>query len=100
MNVTVTERAQEQLKKILEKKGAESKSLRIYIAGVGWGGPSFGIALDEQKENDDVTKIGEYSYLVDKDLLSTYGAFTVDYVDDWLRKGFHIVPNKGGASCS
>lgn len=35
MNVTVTERAQEQLKKILEKKGAESKSLRIYIAGVG-----------------------------------------------------------------
>jgi len=35
MSVTVTERAQKQLKKILEKKGAENKSLRIYVAGVG-----------------------------------------------------------------
>ncbi len=35
MNVNVTEKAQEELKKILDKKGSEGKALRIYIAGVG-----------------------------------------------------------------
>lgn len=100
MNINVTEKAQEELKKILDKKGSESKSVRIYIAGVGWGGPSFGLALDEQKDGDDVTKIGDYTYLVEKDLLSTYGTFNVDYVNDWLRKGFHIVPIRGGSTCS
>lgn len=47
-----------------------------------------------------MTKIGEYSYLVDKDLINIYGAFTIDYTDDWLRKGFHISPDRGGSSCS
>lgn len=100
MNVNITEKAQEELKRILEKKSSNGKDVRIYVAGVGWGGPSFGIALDEQKENDDVTKIGEYNYLVDKELIETYGTFNVDYTNDWLRKGFHIVPNRGGSSCS
>ncbi len=35
MNINVTEKAQEELKKILDKKGSNSKSVRIYIAGVG-----------------------------------------------------------------
>lgn len=100
MNISVTEKAQEELKRILDKKGSDGKALRIYVAGVGWGGPSFGIALDEQKENDDVTNIGQYSFLVDKELIDTYGTFNVDYTNDWLRKGFHIVPNRGGSSCS
>lgn len=99
MNINVTEKAQEELKKILEKKGSQGKSVRIYIAGVGWGGPSFGLALDEQKDGDDVTKIGDYTYLVDKDLLNSYGTFNVDYVNDWLRRGFHIIPVRGGSTC-
>jgi Fe-S cluster assembly iron-binding protein IscA len=35
MNINVTEKAQEELKKILDKKGSEGKSVRIYVAGVG-----------------------------------------------------------------
>lgn len=35
MNVNVTEKAQEELKKIIEKKGYKGNSVRIYIAGVG-----------------------------------------------------------------
>lgn len=35
MNVNVTEKAQEELKRILDKKGSNDKSVRIYIAGVG-----------------------------------------------------------------
>ncbi len=35
MNINVTEKAQEELKRILEKKGSQGKSVRIYIAGVG-----------------------------------------------------------------
>ena len=99
MNITVTDKAQEELKKIIEKKNTENKDIRVYIAGVGWGGPSFGLALDEQKENDEVANVGGLNFLVEKDLTNTYGEFNIDYTNDWLRKGFHITPNKGGSSC-
>lgn len=35
MNINVTEKAQQELKKILDKKSSDGKALRIYIAGVG-----------------------------------------------------------------
>jgi len=35
MNVNVTERAQQELKRIMEKKGSNGKDLRIYITGIG-----------------------------------------------------------------
>lgn len=35
MNINVTEKAQEELKRILDKKGSENKAVRVYIAGVG-----------------------------------------------------------------
>ncbi len=35
MNVNITEKAQEELKRILEKKSSNGKDVRIYVAGVG-----------------------------------------------------------------
>lgn len=99
MRINVTERAQNELNEILAQKDTTGKSLRLYIAGYGWGGPSFGIALDEQNDNDLKDTAGGLDFIVDKELTERYGEFNVDYVDDWLRKGFSISADGSTGGC-
>ena len=89
MMINLTQKASEELKKILESKKT-SKPLRIYIAGYGWGGPIFGIALDEHKEGDTEIKVDDFVFLTDDVLQENFQKFTIDYNDGWLRKGFTI----------
>ena len=98
MRVDITEKAQEELKKVVKEKD-NNKSLRIYIAAFGWGGPSFGLALDEQKEGDAKTEAGDFTFLLEEELVDNFDAFTIDYSDNWLKKGFSVVPDKGGSTC-
>ena len=98
MKVDVTPNAQEQLKKVMESR-ENRKPLRIYIANYGWGGPSFGLALDELKEGDASVEVGDYTFLIEEDLTESFNAFTIDYSDSWLRRGFSVTPDRGGSSC-
>lgn len=98
MKIDLTERAQEELKKVMDSR-KDKKPLRIYIAGYGWGGPSFGLALDELKDGDAKTEIDDFTFLVEEDLAEAFNAFTVDYSDSWLRRGFSVIPDRGGSSC-
>lgn len=99
MVIDLTEKAKEELIKIREEKETE-KPLRIYVAGFGWGGPSFGIALDEQNDEDIVTDVDGITFLIEKDFGESFSKFTVDYSDSLLRKGFVILPDgKPVAEC-
>ena len=98
MKIDLTEKAHEELKKVMESR-KDKKPLRIYIAGYGWGGPSFGLALDELKKGDVSTDIDDFTFLLEEDLLESFSAFTIDYSDSWLRRGFSVIPDRGGASC-
>lgn len=98
MVIDITSAASEELKKVIQAKNTD-KSLRIYVAGYGWGGPSFGIALDELKDGDEEIKIDDFNFLVGDDLRDSYGKFTLDYSDNWLKRGFNITPDVGGGSC-
>lgn len=99
MNINITDKAKEMIKKTLNDKKINDPVIRIYIAGIGWGGPSFGIALDEQKENDLVVEDDGINYVVEDDLVSKYGGFSVDYSTNWLHKGFTVKPSYGGSNC-
>lgn len=92
MKINLTNKAKEELIKIRKEKQTD-KPLRIYIAGYGWGGPSFGIALDEHKDGDLVTQIDDLTFLLEKDFAESFDKFTVDYNDGFLRKGFTVLPN-------
>lgn len=100
MNINITEKAQIELDKVISKSDVTDKGLRIYIAGFGWGGPSFGLALDEQKDTDISVKAENIDFIIDEALTETYGGFKIDYTNDWLRKGFFITADRGGSSCS
>jgi len=62
------------------------------------------LVLDEPKENDDKYEIDGLTYLIDKDLASTSGKVTVDFVDNGWQQGFTVNAEKplagDGASCS
>lgn len=39
------------------------------------------------------------SYVIEEELITKYGGFSVDYSTNWLSKGFRIQPSYGGSSC-
>lgn len=98
MYIDLTQKANEELTKVVEAKKTD-KPFRIYIAGYGWGGPSFGIALDEHKEGDAQTKVGEFTFLLEEGLTESFSKFKIDYSDNWLRRGFTVIPDRAAGGC-
>ena len=98
MKIDVTNTAREELVKVLANKKNENKLLRIYIAGYGWGGPSFGLALDELKDDDIQVEEGEFKFVLEDLLTENFGSFTIDFSDNWLRRGFSVYPDGVAAS--
>ena len=91
MIIDITQKASEELTKVIESKQTD-KPLRIYVAGYGWGGPSFGIALDEHKDGDLEMSVGDFTFLIEEGLEENYG-------NDWLRRGFTVIPDRASGGC-
>ena len=98
MVIDVTDEAKEKLSALLLEKETD-KALRIYIAGYGWGGPSFGMALEEPRTGDLKFTSGEFNFIIEEGLQDIYGKFTIDYSDSWLRKGFIVYADGSDGSC-
>ena len=90
MNISVTHKALNEIKKVLKEKNTTSKKIRIFLAGIGWGGPTFNLALDEQKENDKIYSEDNVDFLADKSLIDQYRGFKIDYSNFFLRRGFLV----------
>lgn len=61
----VKENIANSLKAALQRSGKDA--VRFDIVGFGWGGPEFGIVLDEQRENDTVFEKYGVKFVVDKE---------------------------------
>lgn len=95
----VSEKADKELKKLFALPENAGKQLRIVIAGFGWGGPRFGIALDEQKnENDTVVKQEGYSFVFERRLTGFLEDAWVDYKKNWFGEASFVV-NLGEGCC-
>ena len=94
--LNITEKALAALSETVKEKAS---SIRILVKGYGWGGPVFGIALDEQKDGDQVVMIEEHQFVIDSELVDLFKGFSVDYSDNWFGKGFTIRSQMGGSSC-
>ena len=98
MNINITNKALNEIKKVLKEKKSISKKIRIFLAGIGWGGPTFNLALDEQKENDEVYSENSVDFIADKSLIDQYRGFKIDYSNFFLQRGFLVHPYSGSAS--
>ena len=93
MVIEVTDMAKKELDEVLKSKDP-AKRLKIYVAGHGWGGPSFGMALEEPEEEDFQLDVDGYPFTVGDGLEEVYDKFVVDYNDSSFRKGFMITPER------
>ena len=90
--LTITDEARDELKVVLEQNSG--KSLRVTMAGFGWGGPSLGLTLDEATDKDKVLTVNEIEILLDAQV----ERFADDQVIHFVQDGFTITA-KGGSSC-
>lgn len=93
MLVEVTDVAKKQLNEVIDPKEVE-KRLRIYVTGYGWAGPTFGMALEEPKEEDLAVDADGYRFLIGDGLEETFSKFEIDYSTNPFRRGFVITPKK------
>lgn len=79
----------EDIKKSLQNRN--KSAVRIGLEGFGWAGPTFAIALDEQKENDEVFEIDGVKFVADKEFSFLVNGFKIVKVGN----GYEIEGNGG-----
>lgn len=85
----VSEEASKKMKQFL--KGREgSQSIRILMTEGGWKGPYLVMALDEQKENDEVFTERGVTFLIEKALFERVKPIRIDYSHSTLGSGYTL----------
>jgi len=100
-DVSLTERAASELQGMLVEHDKPEAALRVWVAGGGCSGLSYGMALDENEpeEGDRVMTDKGVKIFVDELSLKYMVGAVVDYVDDVLGGGFKIDNPKAVKSC-
>ncbi len=97
--MTVTDKAAEKAMGILAVEGKGNWGIRIYVAGTGCCGPTYGLDLqEEQMPNDKVVEKNGLRVFVDKDLHETLSVMQLDYYADENVEGF--IFTGGVSACS
>ncbi len=102
-SITVTSSAVDAVKNILSERKLEGYSLRVYVAGSSCSGVSFGMALENNiRENDLTIRSGDIQIVVDDQSMAYLQGAKIDFVNDPVRgAGFTVDSplNTGGCSC-
>jgi iron-sulfur cluster assembly accessory protein len=99
--VSITERAAEKARNLLETRGLSSGALRVFVVGGGCSGYQYGMALAQEEEEGDilVEDLG-VRILVDADSAPLLRGAEIDYVDDLMKSGFTIFNPQATKSCA
>jgi iron-sulfur cluster assembly accessory protein len=99
--ITLTERAATELKDLLTQQEKPGAALRVWVAGGGCSGLSYGMALDDgtPEEGDNIFEQEGIKIYVDPLSLNYMDGSSVDYVDDVLGGGFKIENPNATGSC-
>lgn len=101
MPITLTERAACELKELMVSQQKTNAALRIWVAGGGCSGLSYGMALDdgEPEDGDNIFENDGLKIYVDGLSLQYMEGASVDYVDDMMGGGFKIENPNAVSSC-
>lgn len=95
--ITMTEAAVDKVKEFMENH--DGLALRIYISKGGCSGFSYGMALDQAKEEDHVFEDQGVPVVIDPESLPLLDGITVDYVSSLMGGGFSIENPHAVSSC-
>ena len=98
--ITLTPNAVQAVRDLMDQRNLEGYALRIYISGGGCSGFQYGMALDNNFRDSDLTsEFDGVKVLVDEVSISYLRGSTVDYVNDVMSSGFKIDNPNALASC-
>ncbi|MDJ0269450.1 MAG: iron-sulfur cluster insertion protein ErpA [Aigarchaeota archaeon] len=98
IQLTVTDRAVEKIRELIKAEGNENLALRIYITGGGCSGYRYGMALDDNIYEDDITVTKDGVKVVVDSFSATFlDGSTIDYVENVMGSGF-VIDNPNVAS--
>lgn len=97
--IKITDTAAAELKSLLESEEKQDHSLRIFVAGMGCSGIQYGMSLDTEVKEDDVTiETKDLKIIMSNDIVDSLAEASIDYIDNSYGKGFIINnPNAAGA---
>ncbi len=101
MAITLTERAAQEIKALLQEQGIPNASLRVWVAGGGCSGLQYQMAIDdaEPEEDDLVFESHGVRIYVDNLSIQYMDGSSIDYVEDMLGGGFRIDNPNAIATC-
>jgi len=99
--ITVTEKAAREIKRVFESQGNPNALLRVYVAGGGCSGLSYGMALEEAaEEGDQVFEQNGVQIVVDPKSYMYVAGSNIDWATDQLMGGGFKIENPNAArSC-
>src|SRR5689334_19996883 len=97
--VTLTDSAAEKVSALLSAKQNDQLALRIFIKSGGCSGFSYGMALDEAKDNDKILEQNGVKIVVDEMSGQYLDGAVVDYVDSLMGAGFKIENPNASSTC-
>ncbi len=99
--ITLTPRALSELKNLMESESKSDSALRVWVAGGGCSGLSYGMALDDEQpaDGDQVFLQEDVKIVVDGISLNYMAGASVDFVDDQFGGGFKIENPNATSTC-
>ncbi len=95
--IEITEKAAEELRSLLESENKKDHSLRVFVAGMSCSGIQYGLALDnETKEGDVTVTTNDIKIVMTEDVSNELSGATIDFIDSEAGKGF-VVDNPNAA---
>lgn len=98
--ITLTPTAAQAVIDLLEKRNLSGYALRVFVSGGGCSGFQYGMALENQIREQDLTyEMNGVKLVVDEVSINYLRGATVDYVDTLMGSGFKIENPNAVASC-
>ena len=98
--ISITPRALDRVRQLLQKEGKPDAGLRLYISGGGCAGMSYGMSIDDTVGIDDaVVKSNGVKLIVDKLSLIYLRGSVIDYEETLQTSGFKVDNPNAAASC-
>jgi iron-sulfur cluster assembly protein len=95
--ITLTEAAVDKVREFMSQH--EGLALRIYVSKGGCSGFSYGMALDEAREDDQVFEQEGVAVIIDRESLPYLDGIQVDYVNSLMGAGFAIENPNALSTC-
>ncbi len=98
--ISMTPAAITKIKALMAEKQLEGYGLRIFVAGGGCSGLQYGMAFDNNpQEEDSITEVEGVKVFVDPVSLQYIRGSSVDFVDTLMSSGFRIDNPNAVATC-